>query len=63
MNMFSDGQITFGIIFFIAFSILVGFAYVKDSKLHNKYYKGSYRVLIAFVSFIGMIALIKFAFM
>ena len=61
--MFSDGQITFGIIFFIVFSILLGFAYKKDSKLHNKYYKGSYMVLIAFVSFIGMIALIKFAFM
>lgn len=61
--MFSDGQITFGIIFFVVFSILLGYAYKKDSKLHNKYYKGSYMVLIAFVSFIGMIALIKFAFM
>jgi len=61
--MFSEGQITFGIIFFIVFSILVAFAYKKDSKVHNKDYKGSYMVLIAFVSFIGLIALIKFAFM
>jgi cbb3-type cytochrome oxidase subunit 3 len=61
--MFSDGQITFGIIFFIVFSILVAFTYKKDAKLHSKYYKGSYRVLIAFISFIGLIALIKFAFM
>ena len=61
--MFSEGQIAFGIIFFIVFSILVAIAYKKDSKLHSKYYKGSYRVLIVFISFIGLIALIKFAFM
>ena len=31
--MFSEGQITFGIIFFIVFSILVAFAYKKDSNI------------------------------
>jgi cbb3-type cytochrome oxidase subunit 3 len=61
--MFSNGQIVFGIVFFIVFSILVALAYKKDSKLHNKFYKGSYIVLIAFISFIGLIALIKFTFM
>ncbi|MCH1548378.1 MAG: hypothetical protein L7S44_07470 [Flavobacteriaceae bacterium] len=61
--MFSNGQIVFGIIFFIVFTVLVTIAYKKDSKLHDKFYKGSYLVLIAFISFIGLIALIKFAFM
>lgn len=57
--MFSDGQIVFGVLFAIAFIITLIMAYRKDSKLHNKYYKGSIWVLIAFISFIVMIAMIK----
>ena len=60
--MFSQGQIIFGILFFIVFSIVIGFMYRKDLALHKKYYKNSYLVLIAFISFIGLIALIKFLF-
>jgi hypothetical protein len=57
--MFSDGQLVFGILFAVVFIVVLAVAYRKDSKLHNKYYKGSVWVLIAFVSFIVMIALIK----
>ncbi len=57
--MFSDGQIIFGILFAIAFIVVLILAYRKDKKLHNKYYKGSVWVLIAFISFILMIAAIK----
>ncbi|MBT8259653.1 MAG: hypothetical protein KJO49_14330 [Bacteroidia bacterium] len=58
--MFSQGQIVFGILFAIAFIITIFFAYRKDKKLHDKYYKGSVWVLIVFISFIVMIAMIKF---
>ena len=60
--MFSKGQIIFGIIFFIVFSIIIGYTYRKDLKLHQRFYKGSFWVLIAFVGFILFIAAIKFLF-
>jgi len=58
--MFSKGQIIFGIIFFIVFSIIIGYTYRRDLKLHKRFYKGSYWVLIAFIGFIAFIAAIKF---
>ncbi|WP_178983839.1 hypothetical protein [Winogradskyella helgolandensis] len=61
--MFSTGQLIFGILFFIAFAIVIAFQYRKDLQLHKKYYKGTVWVLIAFIGFIGMIAAIKFIFM
>lgn len=60
--MFSKGQIIFGIIFFIVFSIIIGYTYRKDLKLHQRFYKGSFWVLLAFVGFIAFIAAIKFLF-
>lgn len=57
--MFTDGQKVFGILFAIAFTIAIVIAYRKDKRLHNKYYKGSIWVLIAFISFILLIAAIK----
>jgi len=61
--MFTTGQLIFGILFFIAFVIVVAYQYRKDLQLHKKYYKGTIWVLLAFLSFIGMIAAIKFVFM
>ncbi len=60
--MFSKGQIIFAIVFAISFVIIVTIAYRKDSKIHKKYYRGNLWVLLAFVSFIGLIAMIKFIF-
>lgn len=60
--MFSKGQIIFGIIFFIVFSIIIAYTYRKDLKLHKKFYAGSIWVLIAFIAFILFIAAIKFVF-
>ena len=60
--MFSQGQITFGILFAIAFIIFMIIAYRKDLKLHKRYFKGSTWVLLAFIGFIGLIAAIKFLF-
>lgn len=58
--MFSKGQITFGIIFAITFIIALIFMYRKDLKVHKRYYKGSFWVLLAFIGFLGMIVAIKF---
>jgi len=60
--MFSNGQWIFGILFAIAFIITIFFAYKKDFKLHQKYYRGTVWILIAFISFLAMIATIKFIF-
>ncbi|WP_115462542.1 hypothetical protein [Winogradskyella aurantiaca] len=61
--MFSKGQLIFAILFFIAFVIVITYTYRRDLKLHKRYYKGTVWVLIAFISFIALIATIKFIFM
>jgi ABC-type transport system involved in cytochrome c biogenesis permease component len=61
--MFTKGQLVFAILFFIAFVIVITYTYRRDLKLHQRYYKGTVWVLIAFVSFIALIATIKFIFM
>ncbi|MDP5081396.1 MAG: hypothetical protein NWP87_01980 [Winogradskyella sp.] len=61
--MFSNGQLIFGLLFFIAFAIIIGYQYRKDLPLHKKHYKGTIWVLIAFIGFIAMIAAVKFIFM
>ncbi|MCA0133715.1 hypothetical protein LBU54_14050 [Winogradskyella sp. D23] len=61
--MFSTGQLIFGILFFIAFVIVIAYQYRKDLPLHKRYYKGTVWILIAFISFIGLIAAVKFIFM
>ncbi|MFN3969460.1 hypothetical protein [Flavobacterium sp.] len=57
--MFTTGQWIFAALFFVAFVIAAYFAYGKDKALHNKEYKGSYKVLIAFIFFIVMLFVIK----
>ncbi|MCA0153586.1 hypothetical protein LBV24_10190 [Winogradskyella sp. 2Y89] len=61
--MFSTGQLIFGILFFIAFVIVIAYQYRKDLPLHKRYYKGTVWILIAFIGFIGLIAAVKFIFM
>ena len=39
--MFSQGQMIFGVIFFIVFVIATVFMYRKDIATHKVYYKGS----------------------
>lgn len=60
--MFTKGQWIFGILFALAFILVIIYTYRKDLKLHRKYYTGSVWVLIAFISFILFIATIKFIF-
>jgi short subunit fatty acids transporter len=60
--MFSQGQLIFGLCFFIAFVIAMVFAYKKDLALHKVFYKGNYKVLIAFLMFIAILFVIKIFF-
>ena len=57
--MFTTGQWIFAALFFVAFIIATYFAYGKDKALHQKFYKGSYKILIGFVLFIVILFLIK----
>ena len=57
--MFTTAQWTFAAIFFVAFIVATYFAYGKDKALHQKVYKGSYKVLIAFLLFILLLFVIK----
>ena len=60
--MFSQGQLIFGLSFFIAFVIVMIFAYRKDLALHKVFYKGNYKVLLVFLLFIAILFVIKFFF-
>ena len=62
LNMFSTGQIIFGILFFIAFVIAIVFSYKKDAKMHDLFYKGNYKILLGFIIFIVLLFIIKIFF-
>ena len=46
---FSKGQLTFGLIFIIAFIILMIYSYAKDKQKNRAYFKGTYLVLFSIV--------------
>ena len=56
---FTTGQIVFAVLFFLAFVVIIFFSYLKDLKLHRKYYKGTLYILIGFLMFIGLLFVIK----
>jgi hypothetical protein len=57
--MFSAGQINFAIFFIIVFIITVFLMYKKDLKQLKTQYKGIYWVLLLFLTFVGLLFLIK----
>jgi uncharacterized membrane protein YccC len=57
--MFSTGQLVFAVAFIIVFVTVLIFVYRKDVVVHKKYYKGTYRILIAFLAFIAVLFAIK----
>ena len=60
--MFSTGQWIFAAIFLVTFVIIMIFSYRKDVQIHQKFYKGSYNVLIGFFHFIALLFVIKIFF-
>ena len=59
--MFSKGQLIFAALFAIAFVILMFWSYRKDLKIHKKYYKNTYIVIIAVFLIIAIFTLITFS--
>ncbi|TXK73555.1 hypothetical protein FT993_04370 [Mesonia sp. HuA40] len=57
--MFTQGQIIFTLFFIVAFALLLLYSYRKDLKLHQKYYKRSWLVLLGFLVFLSSLWLIK----
>jgi hypothetical protein len=57
--MFSTGQWIFVIFFVIAFVIFLIISYKKDKKVHQKHYKGSFWILIGFITFVGILLALK----
>lgn len=50
--MFSKEQWIFAGFFVVAFTIFLIISYRKDLKIHQKYYKGSFYVLLGFFLFV-----------
>jgi len=59
--MFSKGQLIFAGLFIIAFTILMIWSYRKDLKIHKKYYKNTFIVVIAVFLIIAIFTLITFS--
>jgi len=58
--MFSTGQKYFAILFSIAFIITMIYVYRRDLKQLKSQYKGVYWILVVFLTFIGLLFVIKF---
>lgn len=57
--MFTTGQLSFALFFIIVFTVAMVYVYRKDLQLHKVHYKGSYWILIAFLTFIGLLFVLK----
>lgn len=57
--MFSTGQLIFAVLFVIAFVITAIYSYRKDIQIHKSHYKGSYKIVLGFFIFIGLLFVIK----
>jgi cytochrome bd-type quinol oxidase subunit 1 len=57
--MFSIGQWIFAAFFVVVFVIAMVISYRKDKALHEKFYKGNYKILLGFILFIGFLFVIK----
>ena len=60
--MFSQGQMMFAGFFVIVFIIAMIYAYRKDAKLHQLFYKVNFKILIGFALFIVLLFVIKIFF-
>jgi hypothetical protein len=60
--MFSQGQLIFALCFLITFVLAAIYSYRKDLASHKIHYKGSYKILISFLMFIGLLFVIKVFF-
>ncbi len=59
--MFTSGQKTFAVLFFIAFVILMVYSYRKDLKLHKIHYKNIFIVLVLAIAIFILFGVITFS--
>lgn len=59
--MFSKSQLIFAALFIIAFTIAMIWSYRKDFKIHKKYYKNTFIILIAIFLVIAIFTMITFS--
>lgn len=57
--MLSQGQLIFAGIFATVFVTIIILSYFKDRKIHAKFYKNSYIILLCFILFIAILFVIK----
>ncbi len=57
--MFTTGQLNFAVFFIIVFTIVIIITYRKDIALHRKYYKNRLWILLAFLTFISSLFILK----
>ncbi|MEZ4853968.1 hypothetical protein [Flavobacterium sp.] len=57
--MFSTGQLYFALFFVIVFIAIIIFVYKKDLHQLQKQYKGTFWILLAIVTFIAVLVLLK----
>ncbi len=60
INMFSNGQLIFAVLFALVFLVVIIISYKKDKKLHLKSYKGVKWVGVAFLIFLTILFVIKY---
>ncbi|PCH52803.1 MAG: hypothetical protein COC22_03530 [Flavobacteriaceae bacterium] len=59
--MFSKEQLIFAVLFVVAFVIAMIWSYRKDIKIHRKYYKNTFIIVIAIFLVITIFTLITFS--
>ncbi|WP_299528160.1 hypothetical protein [uncultured Lutibacter sp.] len=59
--MFSKGQLIFAVLFVVAFTASMIWSYRKDIKIHRKYYKNTFIIIIAIFLVIAIFTLITFS--
>ena len=59
--MFSKGQLIFAALFIVVFTIAMIWSYRKDIKIHKKYYKNTFIIIITIFIVIAIFTLITFS--
>ena len=57
--MFTNGQLVFGVIFFISFIIIVTYSYRKDLKKLDGSYSGIKWGILGFLTFVTLLVILK----
>jgi hypothetical protein len=57
--MFTNGQLVFGVIFFISFIIIITYSYRKDLKKLDGSYSGIKWVILGFLTFVTLLVILK----